>query len=150
MIPLGLRPAGNLFETIVSALVIVVALAFLAFVYAQTGIGHWGTYPLILRMPSAAGLDAGKDVRVGGVKVGTVSGLSLDPKDYSAVVEINLRDDLALPADSTATVSTTALGDVYLVINPGHAARKVPPGGTLMQPGRRRLTGLIGFHHRSC
>ncbi|HUE65231.1 MAG TPA: MlaD family protein [Rhizomicrobium sp.] len=144
MMPQGLRPAGNLFETIVSALVILVALAFLVFVYKQTGTGHFGSYSLTLRMPSAAGLDVGKDVRVGGVKVGSISHLSLDRKDFSAIVQFDMRDDLLLPADSTAAITSTPLGDVYLVINPGHAVRKVSPGGVLMQPGARRLAPAAG------
>ncbi len=135
-----LQSAGNWFETIVSALVIVVALVFLAFLYGRTGTGHFGSYPVILRMPSATGLDVGKDVRVGGVKVGSVSRLSLDGTDYSAIVEVTVRDDLSLPVDSTASISTTPLGDVYLSITPGHAASTVAPGSTLMAvPAKPRV-----------
>lgn len=122
--------AGNWFETILSALVILVALAFLAFMLARTGTGHLGSYPLALRLPNATGLEIGKDVRVGGVKVGSVSRLSLD-RDYSAIVGVTVRDDLLLPADSTAAISVTPLGEVYLTIKPGRATRSVPPGGTL-------------------
>ena len=131
MMPQGLRPAGTWFETIVSALMIFVAVAFLVFTYARTGTGHIGSYPLTVRLPTAAGLDVGKDVRLGGVKVGSVSRLSLDPVSYSAIVEISMRDDLLLPVDLTATVSSTVLGEVYLVITPGHATRTVRPGATL-------------------
>jgi phospholipid/cholesterol/gamma-HCH transport system substrate-binding protein len=99
------QSVGNWFDTIISAFVIVLALAFLIFLYAQTGTGHFGSYSLTVRLPSAGGLEIGKDVRVGGVKVGSVSRLSLDPKTYSAVVEVSVRDDLLLPMDSTATVS---------------------------------------------
>src|SRR6516225_1466066 len=102
MIPQGLRPVGTWFETILSTLIILVAVAFLVFVYASTGTGHFGSYPLALRLPTAAGLDVGRDVRVGGVKVGSISRLSLDPVSYSAIVEIIVRDDLSLPVDSTA------------------------------------------------
>ncbi len=80
MTPQGLQPAGNWFETIVSALVILVALTFLAFMHSRTGTGHFGSYSLTLCLPSAAGLDVGKDVRVDGVKVGSISRLSLDAK----------------------------------------------------------------------
>lgn len=122
--------AGNWFETILAALVILVALAFMAVMMVRTGTGHLGSYPLALRLPNAAGLDIGKDVRVGGVKVGSISRLSLD-RDYSAVVDVTVRDDLLLPTDSTAAITVTPLGEIYLTIKPGHAARTVPPGGTL-------------------
>ena len=125
-----LARAGNWFETILSALVILVALAFLVFMLARTGTGHLGSYSLALRLPNATGLDIGKDVRVGGMKVGSVSRLSLD-RDYAAVVEVTVRDDLLLPTDSTAAITVTPMGEVYLTINPGHATRRVPPGGTL-------------------
>lgn len=125
-----LARAGNWFETILSGLVILVALAFLAFLLVRTGTGHLGSYSLALRLPNATGLDIGKDVRVGGVKVGSVSRLSLD-RDYSAIVEVTMRDDLLLPTDSTAAITVTPLGEVYLTINPGHATRSVPPGGVL-------------------
>ena len=128
----GLQAGGNWFETILSALVILVALFFLLFTYTRTGTGHFGSYSVTLRMPSASGLDIGKDVRVGGVKVGSVSRLSLDGRDYSAMVDVTVRDDLFLPADSTAAITVTALGDVYLTIIPGHAAQTIPPGGTLL------------------
>jgi len=131
VIPQGLRPAGNWFETIISALIILVAVGFLVFVYARTGTGHLGSYPLAIRLQTAAGLDVGKDVRVGGVKVGSVSSLSLDPASYSAIVEISVRDDLSLPVDSTATVSATFLGEAYLAIAPGHSTRAAGPGTVL-------------------
>jgi phospholipid/cholesterol/gamma-HCH transport system substrate-binding protein len=134
VIPQGLRPAGNWFETIISALIIMVAVGFLVFVYARTGTGHLGSYPLAIRLPTAAGLDVGKDVRVGGVKVGSISSLSLDPVHYSAIVEISVRDDLSLPVDSTATVSSTVLGESYLAIAPGHSTRSASPGTVLGQP----------------
>ncbi len=142
MMQQGLRAAGNRFETIVSALVILVALVFMDFMYAQIGTHHLGSYSLVLRMRSAAGLDIGKDVRVGGVKVGSISRLSLDPRDYSAMVEVNVRDDLFLPADSITAVTSTPLGEVYLVINPGHSVRTVPPGGTLLRPPAKPMASV--------
>ena len=144
MMPQGLRPAGNWFETIVGALVILVALVFMIFMYAQIGTHHLGSYSLVLRMPSAAGLDVGKDIRVGGVKVGSISHLALDPRDYSAIVEVDVRDDLHFSADSTATIASTPMGEVYLVINPGHGVRTVPPGGTLIQPAARPAAPTAG------
>jgi phospholipid/cholesterol/gamma-HCH transport system substrate-binding protein len=132
--PQGSRPAGTWFETIISALIILVAVGFLVFVYARIGTGHLGSYPLAIRLPTAAGLDVGKDVRVGGVKVGSVSSLSLDPVSYFAIVEITVRDDLSLPVDSTAAISSTVLGEAYLAIAPGHSTLTAGPGAVLGQP----------------
>jgi ABC-type transporter Mla subunit MlaD len=63
--------------------------------------------------------------------VGSITGLSLDQRDYKAVIETKLRDDLALPVDSRAAVASSALGGPYLSITPGHAAKTVPQGGEL-------------------
>ena len=141
---LRLRPAGSWFETILSGLVILVAFAFLAFVYLRTGTGHLGSYPLFVRLPSASGLDVGNDVRVGGVKVGEVSRLSLNPQNYSVMALVSVRDDLHFPVDSVASVSSTVMGGVYLVIVPGHSARNVPSGGTIGDGSAMRRQPITG------
>ena len=125
-----LRP-GNIFETLVSGLVIVVAVVFVGFVVMRTGTGHLGSYDLQVRLADAGGVKIGSDVRLGGTKIGSVLGLRLDPADYSAVLDVRVRDDLALPADSTAGISGSALGEQFVTISPGHADAKVRPGGVL-------------------
>jgi len=127
--------AGNVFETIVSGLVIVVAVLFVGFIVMRTGTGHLGSYDLQVRLADAGGVKVGSDVRLGGTKIGSVLSLRLDPADYSAVLDVQVRDDLALPVDSTAGISGSALGEQFVTISPGHADAKVPPGGEL---GKRR------------
>ena len=134
----GTLRTGNVFETIVSGLVIAVAIAFLAFMVVRTGTGHIGSYALRIRMADAGGLSIGSEVRLSGTKVGSVAGLWLNPADYSAIVTVRLRDDLVLPVDSLAGVSSSALGEVFLAITPGHASRTVPPDGELVV-GRGRV-----------
>jgi phospholipid/cholesterol/gamma-HCH transport system substrate-binding protein len=130
----GLRP-GNVFETIVSGLVVVVAVVFVGFVVMRTGTGHLGSYDVQVRVADAGGVKVGSDVRLGGTKIGSVLSLRLDPADYSAVLDVRVRDDLALPVDSMAGVSSSVLGEPYLALTPGHAEKKLQPGGEL---GRRR------------
>ncbi len=55
-----------------------------------------------------------------------------------------MRDDLLLIMDSTASITFTPMGDVYLVINPGHTARTVPPGGTLVEPAAKTVAPVAG------
>ena len=131
-----LRP-GNVFETLVSGLVIVVAVVFVGFVVMRTGTGHLGSYDLQVRLADAGGVKIGSDVRLGGTKIGSVLSLRLDPADYSAVLDVRVRDDLALPVDSTAGISGSALGEQFVTISPGHADAKVRPGGEL---GKGRAT----------
>ena len=133
-VPQASRQGGNLFETIISALVIVIAVAFFIYFLGQVGTGHLGSYALRVSLPDASGLSIGSEVRLSGVKVGSVIGLELDQKSYRAIVEIKVRDDLQLPVDSRASVTPSALGEIYLTLTPGHAVRKVPEGGVLGLP----------------
>lgn len=130
---------GNLFETIISALVIVIALAFGVYFFVHTGTGHLGSYGLRISMADASGLSVGSEVRLSGAKVGSVTGVSLDQQSYRAVVEIQIRDDLFLPVDSTVTVSSSAMGDIYLALKPGRSDVIVPKDGIIgtPQPPRR-------------
>lgn len=123
--------SGNWFETGLSGLVVVVAIVFLGFMMDRTGTGHFGSYELVAQMDDAVGLRVGTDVRISGVKIGRVAGLSLDASGRKARVTIRVRDDLALPADSTVAVSTPLMSDVALTVTPGHAARTIAPGGTI-------------------
>lgn len=128
---------GNVFETLISALVILVAVGFLAFILVRTGTGHLGSYPLRVRITDASGLVVGSDVRLGGTKIGSVTALWLDKADYSAVVETQIRDDLSLPVDSRASITTSTLGNPYLSIAPGRAEEKARPDAEIGTSRRR-------------
>jgi phospholipid/cholesterol/gamma-HCH transport system substrate-binding protein len=130
---------GNVFETLLSAMVILVALGFLAFLLLRTGTGHLGSYALRVRVADASGLTVGSDVRLGGTKIGSITNLWLDKSDYSAVIEAQIRDDLALPVDSGASIATSTLSNPYLSISPGHSPEKARPEGEIgARPARRR------------
>ena len=130
-----LRP-GNVFETVISGLVIVVAVLFVGFIVMRTGTGHLGSYDLQVRLADAGGVKVGSDVRLGGTKIGSVLALRLDPADYSAVLDVRVRDDLALPVDSSAGISGSVLGEQFVAITPGHADKKLQTGGELGRPAR--------------
>jgi phospholipid/cholesterol/gamma-HCH transport system substrate-binding protein len=133
-VPHTSQRGGNLFETIISALVIVIAVAFFVYFMMQTGTGHLGSYALRVSLADASGLSVGSGVRVSGAKVGSITKLDLDQKTYRAIVEIRIRDDLFLPADSRATVTASPLGEIYLTLTPGHAGKIVPEGATVGLP----------------
>ncbi len=141
--PVASRRGGNMFETIIAALMIVLAIAFIVFFKIQIGTGHWGDYALRVSLADAAGLNLGSDVRVAGTKVGSVTGLSLQQPGYRAIAEITIRDDILLPVDTSATVSAPALGDVYLTLRPGRANQTIPRGGVIGAPGRTLTSALI-------
>ena len=77
-------------------------------------------------------LTTGSDVRVSGIKVGTVTGLALDPKTFLANVRMSIDPSVQLPDDTVAEiVSAGLLGDKYLSLVPGGSEKDIPPGGRI-------------------
>jgi len=110
----------NLLETLLGAIVLIVAIGFLVFAYNTSQVDRNGGYELIARFDKVDGLERGSDVRISGIKVGTVVSQSLDAETYRAEVRFSLREDIRLPADtSAAVVSNGLLGGKYLALVPG-------------------------------
>lgn len=122
---------AGIFETLLSAAVIVLAVGFLMFLLWQTGTGSLSSYEMSARIKSADGIKPGTDVRIGGVKVGTVESLQLNSRDYAVDVKLAIRDDIKLPEDSGIAIGSGMLSSPALTINPGRSKNIVPPGGTL-------------------
>lgn len=122
----------SVFEVILSAAVIVVALGFLAYTYLITGGARPSDYELTARMAHADGLSGSSDVRIGGIKVGDISALTLDPKTYKAVLRLRIRNDVRIPLNSTIRVASGGLSPgSYLAITPGSSSRTFAPGSTI-------------------
>ena len=122
----------NAIEPILGALVLAAALAFFFFAYDKAGHRSFSGYSLSARFSSVDGLQDGSDVRIGGVKIGSVTGISLDPATYFAVVRLSIDPDVKLPVDSVASVSTEGLlGGKYLGLTPGASDDMLKPGGRI-------------------
>jgi phospholipid/cholesterol/gamma-HCH transport system substrate-binding protein len=108
-------------EILAGAAVLAVAIGFT--VYAGQGSGlmrEADNYPLIASFRSVEGVSVGTDVRLAGVKVGTVTKLDLNPETYFADATISVRNDVALPTDSTVLVSSEGLlGGTFIELQPG-------------------------------
>jgi len=110
----------NLFETIMGALVLIVAGGFMSFAYQSSNLKPVEGYALKAKFDTVAGIGLGSDVRIGGIKIGTVNDMSLDPKNYKAVLSLQIKSDTKIPADSSAAVvSDGLLGNKYVKIEPG-------------------------------
>jgi phospholipid/cholesterol/gamma-HCH transport system substrate-binding protein len=136
----------NLLETLLGAVVLIVAVGFLSFAYSSSQVQESDGYELIARFDKVDGLERGSDVRISGIKVGTVVDQSLDPETYRAEVRFTLREDVQLPADtSAAVVSNGLLGGKYLALVPGGDIEMLEPGDevTLTQSAVN-LEDLIG------
>ena len=137
----------NILETLLGAVVLIVAVGFLAFAYSSSQIQQNDDgYELIARFDKVDGLEPGSDVRISGIKVGSVLDQSLDPETYRAEVRFSLREDVRLPADtSAAVVSNGLLGGKYLALVPGGDIEMLEAGDevTLTQSAVN-LEDLIG------
>lgn len=119
-------------EVLTGALVLLVAAGFLAYAVAHSGRSTVSGYSLYAKFDHIDGLGVGADVRVAGVKVGTVNQERIDPQNFQAVVELTVRDDIKLPKDSAAIVtSESLLGGKYLSLQPGGDETLLQPGQTI-------------------
>ena len=122
----------NLIETILGGVVLVVAALFLAFAYSSTGIQAVSGYELFAKFDRIDGLKDGGDVRMSGIKVGTVLGQEIDPQTYLAVVRLSVDPSIKLPLDSAAEiVSDGLLGGKYMSLVPGAEEKMIKPGGEI-------------------
>lgn len=123
----------NILETLMGAVVLLAAGAFLLFAYksSEMRVGTDG-YKVSARFANISGIALGSDVRVGGIKVGVVSDLTLDPQTYEALAVMQIRKDTKLPKDSSAAiVSSGLMGDKYIQITPGGDDKMLEGGGKI-------------------
>ena len=121
----------NKLEVIIGAIVLTVALGFVVFIYQSTGltVSNSRHYELKADFRSADGIHVGTDIRLAGVKVGTVSDLSLNVETYRAEAELAIENKVDIPDDSALTVSSEGLlGGNFIEIIPGASYDYMQPG----------------------
>lgn len=134
-------------ETFAGLAVILLAALFLVYSLSVGGVGRKpGSYEVTARFGEVGSLAPGAAVSVAGVKVGSVSAITLDPKTYLAVARLSLNRDVKLPTDSTAKVTSDGLlGGAHVAIAPGGALTDLKPGSEIENTqGAVDLFGLIG------
>lgn len=121
-------------ETILGAVVLVIAIGFVYFGARSIDLQDDDGYELTARFLKVGGLDRGSDVRISGVKVGSVVDRHLDDQTFEAVVTFTVRNDIRLPADTEAGVTAEGLlGGKYLRLFPGQASETLEPDGEIAQ-----------------
>ena len=107
-------------ETIMGLVVLSVAVLFLFFALRVSDLNVVKGYPLHAKFMKVGGLSIGSDVRINGVKVGTVTAQKLDSEDYLVNVDFSIAHDIKLPTDSTVSIESDGLiGDKFVKIDPG-------------------------------
>lgn len=133
-------------EVLAGGVVLAVAIGFLAWAAQGTGFGAGGgSYDLRASFQSAEGISVGTDVRLAGVKVGTVSALSLNPTTFYADATLSLQSAVQLPSDSAALVSSEGLlGGSFVELRPGGMEDVLTAGAEIEDTqGSVSLIGLL-------
>ena len=110
--------------------VLAVAIGFAVYAAQGAGLGRQPTsYPLTASFRSIEGISVGSDVRLAGVKVGTITDMRLNPETFFADAQIMVRNDVLLPTDSTILISSEGLlGGNFVELLPGGALETLEPG----------------------
>jgi len=110
----------NIIETVMGAVVLIVAASFIYTAYNSSGVKNPDGYRLKAAFEKIDGVGIGSDVRIGGIKIGSVTAQSLDSTTYNAVVELSVSNDIKLPYDTSAEiVSESLMGGKYINLVPG-------------------------------
>jgi phospholipid/cholesterol/gamma-HCH transport system substrate-binding protein len=135
----------NAVETVMGAVVLVVAAVFLFFAYSTSRPPSLSGYDVTAKFDRVDGLRDGGDVRISGIKVGTIVSQTLDSETYLAVVHMTIDNSIKLPVDTIATITASGLlGDNYLALVPGGDEDYIKPNGQITHTEAAiNLFGLI-------
>lgn len=121
----------NMMEASVGAIVIIICIAFVTMFYKTSGVSNNG-YPVIAIFDRIDGLNVGSDVKVNGVNIGKIIDFSLDLKTYQAKVTISINNDVKLPKDTSAEISSSGLlGEKYIALIPGNEKEFIGQGNII-------------------
>ena len=120
----------NTTEIIVGGVVLAGALAFAIYAGQATGLSSGGSgYELNASFRSLEGVTVGTDVRLAGVKIGTVTNVELNPATYRADTSFSVLNGIEVPDDSAVIVSSEGLlGGNFVEIVPGGSVFFFSPG----------------------
>lgn len=136
--------SSNIMETLVGAIVLVVAAGFLVFAYDRSGSATGDGYELIARFERVDGLGVGSDVRLSGIKVGSIIDQQIDSQTYQALVRFSVNRDIELPVDTAVIITSEGLlGGNYLAVQPGGALDMLAPGDEIEET--QDAVDLIGL-----
>ena len=126
---------SRLVELLVGLFVLIgmIAITFLAI---RIGGGRFfsnDSYLVKARFTDIGGLSTGSKVQIAGVRVGTVSGITIDQEDFAAVVDLRIDNDVTLDEDTIASIRTQGLiGDKYVGLLPGGSGMELQAGDVII------------------
>jgi phospholipid/cholesterol/gamma-HCH transport system substrate-binding protein len=136
----------NPIETVLGAVVLVIAGMFLALAYSTAQVATTSGYTVHASFLKVGGLQVGSEVRISGIAVGTVAKQSLDPETFEARVDLVIDPGVRLPEDTVAAiVGDGLLGGKYVDLRPGTSPAMLADGGDLTRSEDfQSLEDLVG------
>lgn len=133
-------------ETVLGAAVLLIAGFFLMFGYHAANISKVSGYDVTASFSGIGGLGVGDDVRISGVKIGSVISVTLNPQNYLAQVRMSVDPGIELPDDTAAVISSESLlGGRYMELQPGASEDLIKAGGTIQYTqSPQNLEQLLG------
>lgn len=133
-------------ELATGAVVILIAAGFLAYALMNTGRTSVGGTHLSAKFDNVGAVSAGSDVRVSGVRIGSVTGVHIDPQSFQAILDFTIPADMKMPTDSSAEISTGGLlGSAFVNLSPGGSDKNLADGGTVtITQSATNLEDLLG------
>ena len=137
---------SNTFEALIGAVVITFTLIFLFFGFQSMRLNNEGKYNVSAVFNRIDGIKLGSDIRMSGIKIGTVSSQELDNITFQARVLMAIDSDILIPDDSSAKITTDGLlGGNYISIEPGGNDIYLESGDEILfTQGSVDLIGLVG------
>ena len=138
----------NWVEVLTGAIVLAVAAGFVFFATSNGSSAARDSYPLTATFTSVEGISVGTDVRMAGVKIGSVTTMALNPTTFRADVTMAVSDTFELPDDSTVLISSEGLlGGNFVEIQPGGSPFNLEPGDEIVdtQSSVSLITLLLRF-----
>lgn len=134
-------------EVLVGGGVLAVAIGFLIYAGQVTGFSPTKStdYPLTASFRSGEGIAVGTDVRLAGVKIGTVSDMELNVQTYRADTVLSFKGGVLIPDDSTVVISSEGLlGGSFIEIYPGGSLENYTAGDEILDTqGSVSLVSLL-------
>ncbi|MBR6409580.1 MAG: outer membrane lipid asymmetry maintenance protein MlaD [Alphaproteobacteria bacterium] len=119
-------------ETIMGIVVLLVAFLFLVFAYRVSDLQVVKGYEINAKFLKVGGLNVGSDVRINGIKIGTVTAQKLSPDDYMVNVVLSISPNIKLPVDSSVSITNDGLmGNKFVKIEPGKSRSFLKNGDSI-------------------
>ncbi len=119
----------DVMEILAGIVVLVLAAGAVALAFSSSGVESVAGYEIEAEFDNVSGVTLGTEVRLSGVKVGTVVGKSLAKQGDLAWLTLSIGADYRIPADSRVRILPEGLlGNSYVQLEPGGALEDMEPG----------------------